>query len=167
MSRSGYSDDCDDNWSHIMWRGRVASAIGGKRGQALLKEMLEALDAMPAKRLVKEVLEADGEVCALGCLGQKRGLDMSKLDPENYDGVAGAFDVAAPLVQEIVYTNDETRDYSVYPSREFSPEERWQHMRNWVAARIDFKEKRAAERDASRVKAAAWVAEQRSRGGAA
>ena len=47
MSRSGYSDDIDDNWAHIMWRGRVASSIRGKRGQAMLRELLAALDAMP------------------------------------------------------------------------------------------------------------------------
>jgi len=47
MSRSGYSDDCDDQWSLICWRGAVKSAIRGKRGQAFLKEMLAALDALP------------------------------------------------------------------------------------------------------------------------
>jgi hypothetical protein len=37
MSRSGYSDDLE-NWSLIRWRGAVASAIRGRRGQAFLRE---------------------------------------------------------------------------------------------------------------------------------
>ena len=161
MSRSGYCEgdgDASDNWNHIMWRGRVTSSIRGKRGQALLKEMLEALDAMPNKRLVKEVLEADGEVCALGCLGQKRGIDMSRLDPENYTEVAEAFGVADPLVQEIVYENDETRDYSVYPSKAFTPEQRWQHMRDWVAKQIDARSAKERRSD-SLARVAAFIAE--------
>ena len=33
MSRSGYIDDMDDTWQFIKWRGQVASAIRGARGQ--------------------------------------------------------------------------------------------------------------------------------------
>lgn len=44
----------------IRWRGAVASAIRGKRGQAFLREMLAALDAMPEKRLIAGSLVFDG-----------------------------------------------------------------------------------------------------------
>lgn len=55
MSRSGYSDDID-NWDLIKWRGQVASAIRGKRGQLFLRELLAALDALPnAHQLVQEI----------------------------------------------------------------------------------------------------------------
>lgn len=47
MSRSGYSDDIDQ-WDLICWRGAVASAIRGKRGQAFLLEMWKAMTALPA-----------------------------------------------------------------------------------------------------------------------
>ena len=46
MSRSGYSEDVDDNWDHIRWRGQVASAIKGKRGQRMLREMLGAREVV-------------------------------------------------------------------------------------------------------------------------
>ena len=46
MSRSGYGDDIGQ-WDLIRWRGAVQSAMCGKRGQAFLKEMLAALDALP------------------------------------------------------------------------------------------------------------------------
>jgi hypothetical protein len=62
MSRSGYSyDDDDDNWSLIKYRGAVASAIRGKRGQALLRAVLAALDAMPEKRLIADDLVFQGD----------------------------------------------------------------------------------------------------------
>ena len=64
MSRSGYSDDCSGRELNL-WRGAVESAIRGKRGQAFLREMLVALDAMPEKRLIAgELVTPTGEVCA-------------------------------------------------------------------------------------------------------
>lgn len=129
MSRSGYSDDCD-GWELIMWRGAVASAIKGKRGQQLLKDLLDAMDRMPQKRLIAESLETGGEVCALGCVGRAKGIDMSKLDPEEPDKVAEAFNIAPALAQEIVYMNDE------FTWGEETPEARWIRMREWVAGKL-------------------------------
>lgn len=106
MSRSGYSDDID-NWELIKWRGQVASSIRGKRGQAFLRDLLAALDAMPEKRLIAWELEESGEVCAIGSLGKARGVDMSKIDPSEPTAVAAAFNIAEPLAQEVVYENDE------------------------------------------------------------
>jgi hypothetical protein len=63
MSRSGYTDDVEYSWRSIMWRGRVVSAIRGKRGQALLRDLLAALDAMPDKRLYpNNFATAEGEL---------------------------------------------------------------------------------------------------------
>lgn len=129
MSRSGYSDDCE-GWDLIRWRGAVASATHGSRGQAFLKEMLAALDAMPEKRLIAHELEAKGEVCAIGAVGAKRGIDMSKLDPEDREGVARAFGIAPALAAEIVFMNDES-----FWSKE-EPEARFDRMRAWVVSQI-------------------------------
>lgn len=141
MSRSGYIDDCDDNWQMIKWRGMVASSIRGKRGQRLLTDLLAALDAMPVKALIAHELETkDGEVCALGALGKARGIDMEKLDPEEPESVAAAFDIATPLAQEIVYMNDDHLDSrwneATKRYEDITPEERWKSMRAWVAAKI-------------------------------
>lgn len=84
MSRSGYSTDLDD-WDLIRWRGQVASAIRGKRGQKFLVDLLAALDALPQKSLIVDELQEEGQVCAIGALGLSRGLDMSKIDPEDAD----------------------------------------------------------------------------------
>ena len=127
MSRSGYSDDCD-GWSLIMYRGAVASATKGRRGQRLLRELLAAIDAMPDKRLIANDLEASGEVCALGALGRQRRLDMSGLDPEDAKYCAKVFGIAPALLREIVYENDEFY-------RE-TPEHRYTRMREWVDSQI-------------------------------
>jgi hypothetical protein len=129
MSRSGYSDD-NDNWALIKWRGQVASAIRGKRGQAFLREMAEAMDAMPEKKLISYALEENGNVCAIGTVGKKRGVDMAKIDPEDPDQVANAFGIAHQLAREIEFMNDE------FVWREETPEERWERMRRWIGSLI-------------------------------
>lgn len=143
MTRSGYSDDCDNDWQFVMWRGAVKSAIKGKRGQAFFKEMLAALDALPVKRLVKDELQAPDlitcshwgmfetqSVCAIGAVGRARGVDMNKIDPDDPPQVAGAFGIAQAMAQEIVYINDEWGSY-----RE-TPEARFVRVREWVARQI-------------------------------
>ena len=133
MSRSGYIDDMDDMWQHICWRGAVASAFKGRRGQAFLKEMLAALDALPEKALVANELEQkDGAVCALGAVGKARGIDMSELDPEDRETVASKFGIAAAMAAEIVFTNDEW----VYDPTKETTGQRFYRMRQWVESQI-------------------------------
>lgn len=130
MGRHGYVEDGDlDNWSLIKWRGQVASAIRGKRGQAFLRELIEALDTMPEKRLIAHDLEHAGNVCAIGSVGLKRGVDMSTIDPEDYDKIAGIFGIAHQLVQEIEWMNDEGQWNP-------TPEKRWQFMRDWAVKNL-------------------------------
>ena len=130
MSRSGYSDDLD-NWPMIKWRGMVASAIRGKRGQQFLKDLLAALDAMPEKRLIRDYLEKDGQVCAIGCLGRQRGIDMSEINYEEPSEVANTFNIATCLAAEVEFENDQDFSYC-----KESPEETWTRMRAWVAENI-------------------------------
>ena len=130
MSRSGYTDGSDDNWQLIKWRGQVASSIRGSRGQAFLREMLAAMDALPVKELIAHDLDRNGAVCAIGSLGRARGIDMSSIDPEDYDRVAGVFGVAPQLAQEVVYMNDE----GTY--RTETPYQRFERMRSWIVANI-------------------------------
>jgi hypothetical protein len=130
MSRSGYSDDCENV---AMWRGQVASAIRGKRGQTMLRDLVAALDAMPVKALVAgDLVTDDGCVCALGALGQKRGVNLDSLDTYDYDELGKAFDIAHQLAQEVMYENDEGGGWR---GRE-TPEERWARVRNWAAKQI-------------------------------
>lgn len=147
MSRSGYIDDCEQ-WDLIRWRGQVASAIRGKRGQAFLLEMWKAMQALPAHWLTANELENeyDGTVCAIGSVGKSRGVDMSRLDPEDYEAIAAAFGIPHQLAQEIMYMNDEC-DFGKYveaygPTRHSwqqvrvfiptTPEQRFERMKKWI-----------------------------------
>lgn len=132
MSRSGYNDDIDDQLQFGRWRGAVESAIRGKRGQAFLKEMLAALDALPEKKLITGHLESDGAVCALGAVGKMRGLDMTGIDPHDSERVAGKFGIAYAMTCEIVFMNDE--EFNSYWCK--TPEERFTKMREWVVRGI-------------------------------
>lgn len=127
MSRSGYSFD-PDNWDLIRWRGAVNSAIRGSRGQAFLRDLLAALDAMPAKRLIANEFSEHGEFCTLGVIGHARGIDLTQLDTEDTHGAAAQFGIARALVAEIMFMNDDGEW-----RRNESPEYRWVRMRRWVA----------------------------------
>lgn len=109
MSRSGYvEDDGDDVLAMGRWRGAVASAMRGKRGQAFLQELADALDAMPEKWLVSGELQSDdGCHCTLGVIASKRGLDVEAMDVDDYDAIADSLSVNAKIAQEIMWENDE------------------------------------------------------------
>jgi hypothetical protein len=131
MSRSGYCEDYDwDEGQANLYRGAVASAIRGKRGQTFLREMLAAMDALPEKKLIAGELEtANGAVCAIGALGKARKIDMANIDPEDAETVAHLFGISDKLAREVVYTNDEWFD------RE-TPEHRFEKMRAWIITQI-------------------------------
>lgn len=132
MSRSGYTEDCDDQWAFIKWRGAVASSIRGKRGQAFLREILDSMDALPRKELAANHLrDPSGSVCAIGAVGQRRGVNLNELDPDDYSTVAGTFGIAEPLAREIVWMNDEAG-----PPCE-SPYHRFERMRKWIVSKLD------------------------------
>jgi len=103
----------------------------GARGQAFLKEMLVALDSLPAPRLIDGELEADGEACALGSVGKSRGIEMAGSIREPGSGLLCLRHTPA-LAAEIMYINDEAAAYWI----EENPEQRWWRVREWVARHI-------------------------------
>lgn len=131
MSRSGYTDDGD---GLNLWRGNIARATKGKRGQKFFRDLLAALDAMPEKRLIRGELETgEGSVCALGALRAARGLELSDdIRNSDWDSLGEAFGVAPMLAQEVMYWNDEGN----WRDRGETPEARWQRMRDWAAEQI-------------------------------
>jgi hypothetical protein len=139
VSRSGYIDDDDyENWDLIRWRGAVSSAIKGRRGQAFLREMLTAFDAMTLaqqSRLIARELESRGDVCAIGAVGRARKVDMTQLDPEDRTCIAAAFNIAPALAAEIVYMNDECGP------RHETCEQRFTRMRAWIIEQLRTGEK--------------------------
>lgn len=133
MSRSGYCDDGMD-WAMICWRGAVASALRGKRGQAFLVELARTLDAMPEKKLVAVTVNKPDGCCALGAVARTRGIDTADIDTKIDAGddwgtaevLAERLGIAPAMAKEIVYMNDE----GAWGSE--TPEQRWVRMRSWV-----------------------------------
>jgi hypothetical protein len=132
MSRSGYGDDGD---YYNLYRGTVDRALAGKRGQAFLRDMLAAMNAMPEKRLIAYGFEIAGEVCAIGTVTKARGIDMSDIDVDDHDYVgyvaAMRLDIAESMAREIMYINDDAHDRS-----DETPEQRFTRVRAWAESRI-------------------------------
>jgi hypothetical protein len=129
MSRSGYTEDCDGNYN--LYRGSVARALSGKRGQSFLREMATALDAMPVKELVAGEIVRDSEhVCAMGSVAVARKLDVSDLDVEDAYFIAKRFGIAESMAREIAYHNDEGGVKNETPAL------RWKRMREWIDAQL-------------------------------
>lgn len=157
MSRSGYSDGYDiEHWSHIRWRGAVASAMRGKRGQAFLRDAIAALDAMPVKELAGgSFTTEDGCRCFLAAVAHQRDIDLSPVLPDFVDDdddlsaqevaadVAALLGIAPAMAQEIIYENDEC----MAPYKGMHPKgaarnapltrrERWEAMRRWAISQL-------------------------------
>ena len=131
MSRSGYCDDCEDL---ALWRGAVARAIKGKRGQAALSDLAAALDGMAVKQLSAGSFVAGG-MCTLGALAVHRGVPTADIEPDepgdwvDRDAVSQRFNIAPAMAAEIMYENDEYHGVE-------TPQQRWDRMRRWIGANL-------------------------------
>ncbi len=136
MSRHGYNEDdggCDDyELSFGRFRAQVASATRGKRGQAFFVALVQSLDALPEKSLVKgELQTSEGAVCALGALAKYKGIDVSDVDTEDHASLGVTFSIASQLAQEVMYENDEARGPGGVTG-----EIRWQRVRDWAVRQL-------------------------------
>lgn len=130
MSRSGYIDDCSDTLQLGRWHAQVASAIRGRRGQAFLRELANAMDAMPEKSLISgQLVTSDGDCCTMGVICKARNIDVTEVDENDPEEVGKLVGIARQLAAEIAYENDEGW-------RGELPEHRWTRMREWVASKL-------------------------------
>lgn len=128
MSRSGYVDDFDDPLVLGRYRQAVKRAIEGRRGQAFLRELADAMDAMPEKALIAdELIDSEGSCCAIGVVCQSRGIDVSAVDPSCPASVGELVGIAKSMAAEIEFENDQDFYFC-----DESPERRWERMRKWV-----------------------------------
>jgi len=132
MSRSGYSNDWgydDDNYCYL-YRATVDRSLAGKRGQRFLKELAAALDAMPEKKLIAdELINAEGECCAIGVVCKTRNIDVTKIDEYDAEEVGKLVGISRSMAAEIEFENDEH-------VRNENPEDRWIRMRKWVGEQL-------------------------------
>lgn len=141
MSRSSYTDDYGDEYPGQLelYRANVARSMRGKRGQARLRELRDALVALPVKEL-HEDLFAEGtpqqpRVCALGAWATaKTGDPQAAAEMLRFPVDGNDEDTSEDLekhgwprlvVLDTIYQND--RDFYVYETYEW-PVQRWQHF---------------------------------------
>ena len=141
MSRSGYCEDGDyEPLQAGRWNAQVASALRGARGQKFLRDLVTALDAMPVKELVSGALETEeGAVCALGCLGKAKGVQLRSLasedwDDSDWDTLSETFNIAPQLAREVMYINDDRDSY--YRPVQPDNAQRWRDVRGWAVSHI-------------------------------
>lgn len=113
MSRSCYTDDCGQTLG--LFRANVDRSIAGKLGQARLRELRDALVALPEKRLAADVFAPKlGEACALGVWAQSHVADaeaVARFDGDDHDTARLLKPYHWPklVVLETIYENDRTK----------------------------------------------------------
>lgn len=157
--RINYCEDEDRPGQFALWQANCDRSIRGKVGQRELRELKAALLALPEKRLIHGALEdEEGGVCAIAAYGKRKGVDLSKFDPEDdSDDVGIAGGMPRLVAWKVVALNDvEIDDYFVYaegPTKpdypyqsyenrgvwqrmHFTPEERYEKVLAWVQRQI-------------------------------
>ena len=132
MSRVEYNEDY--TWGQIRWAGAAKRAIYGRPGQAFLRELREALLALPEPKLIADdFITSAGEVCALGAVAKARDVDMSGIDSD--EDVANRLGITYTLAWEIMSQNDGLGlgPYGIT----VSPEQRYLHVLQWVESHIE------------------------------
>jgi hypothetical protein len=140
MSRINYSDEEDYPGQFNLWQANCMRSIKGKAGQAALRELEQALLALPEKRLIADELEdADGEVCAIGALAKYRNV-TPKSDPEEMEMVGVELGMPEMVAWKIVCLNDmeldRRWDREADKMVDITPEERYERVlaqvRKWI-----------------------------------
>lgn len=137
MSRSGYSEDyCGaENYPAEFFYRAVKNSISGKRGQKFLHELAREMDAMPEKRLIEgDLIDVDGECCAMGVICKARGIDVVGVDETDAEYVGNLIGIAPAMAREIAFENDDDFSGKTEP-----PEARWLRMREWVSSKLNDK----------------------------
>lgn len=145
MSRSCYSDEYGDEFPGQinLFRANVERSIRSRDGQARLRELRDALLALPVKELQPEIF-AEGaanspRVCALGAWAlAKCGGDVEQAhamvpsDADDYETWDALQSHGWPklVVLEAVYMNDEAWFGNVTPA------ERYKRVLKWVEGSI-------------------------------
>ena len=141
MSRYCDYDDYDyEPWMEGQAAGARRSAIRGRRGQQLLRDLIAGLDALPVQELAAGSLEdpETGCVCALGAVRLQRGADAVPLlfDPTDPDvdwrNLAEPFDISETLANAVVSQNE----YYDGCNDEQSRRRRWRSVRDWAVRNL-------------------------------
>lgn len=143
----GWGEDYPNQWQ--LQEANTQRQLRGKKGRAILRQLEEALLALPEKKLVSSKLaQSTGEVCAVGAMmvakrvkagmtHQEAVLDLlatypgcdadDPIDSGWETWTLAAREEVAPrsLAWEFVAMNDERCEF-------YTPEQRYEHVLSWV-----------------------------------
>ena len=139
MTRLYYDDDLEP-WEENLSAGALRSAIRGKRGQQLLRDLINGLDALPSPELSAGALEDEetGGCCALGAVRRFRGADAVPLwfDPMEEDlrpaHLAEPFNISVSLAWAVLQVNEDADGCN----NERARRRRWQRVRDWAVENL-------------------------------
>lgn len=140
--------DSDDNPMPVgLWWSAYNRARTSNRGQQVLRDLEQALLAIPDKRLAYEHISHEGAVCAIGAYvtwqeqqaGQDRSAAIKELEDccyEEHESLRATAEIgeAAGIAWTLAWEIASANDYAF--GRGFTPEERWERMLAWVRAQM-------------------------------
>jgi hypothetical protein len=150
MSRFGYDYDEGYPGQWELWEANARRAFAGRKGQAALRDMRDALLALPDKVLISgRVANEYGQACAVGVLiaarrerkGENRDAvlaELARLVDEDDGGYGGDVETAQAgkqvglsfvLAWELAAMNDETFGH-------LTPEQRYEQVLAWLDKKI-------------------------------
>ena len=146
--RVSYSEDECYPGQFELWQANCRRSLKGRKGQAALQELEQALLAMPDKRIHRDVLvQPSGEVCAIGALRVEQkvceGLSRSEavavlaeIDPDYTEEVGVEAGMPTLVAWSVAVENDLDPWRMEKRSSDWTPEERYQRMLRWVQVQL-------------------------------
>ena len=147
MSRVTVNEDMGLGENEL-WAANAERAIKGRKGQKFLREVEQALLALPEPRLIAGSFCLGGEVCLMGAAAVQRridaGMDRADALTEVEESFGGERDddgacvgrrelgLTFVLAWELAYLNDGDE----YHGSNWTPEERYTRCLAWVRERI-------------------------------
>lgn len=151
MSRLNWNECDDEEHQRLanLWRGRWVIQRRSKKGQALLREMVDVLLALPEKRLAGGAIVRNGCACAGGellvaramqngetresALAQLAELQAWRIDDygETMDDLLTQYGLQQTIAFALVAEND-----GGYCERKMTDEERYERVLSWCRENI-------------------------------
>jgi len=144
MSRVTPNED-GENWDYIRWAGAEKKTFNGKPGQAILKEIEQALLSMPEKRLIQDEWVTEDDVCILGSLHVFRKVKEENISWENARHAISEENIvgfeSSDIAQRILHLTRTMAWTIIYENDEWTvgtPEQRYDNMLRYVRSRINY-----------------------------